>query len=65
MTFLICSRQSTCAEKGKNVYRSAHTSLIRYECRDDVLDGPFDEHTSDKTKAFAIRFLGECSVESS
>ena len=63
MTFLIYSRPLACAKSGTCVSVYTYTILICLECRDDVLDSPFHEHASDKTKAFAIRLLGECFVE--
>ena len=63
MTFLICSRPLVCSENGKSVDGFTYTLLVCLECRNDVLDSPFNEHASDKTKAFAIRLLCECFVK--
>lgn len=63
MTFLIYSKPLACAKSGTCERVYTYTILICLECRDDVLDGSFNEHAPDKAKAFAVRLLGECFVE--
>ena len=65
MTFLICSGSLACAKNWKNEYRFTYAILVCLECWDDVFDGPLNEHTPDKTKAFSIRLLGKYFVKCS